>query len=37
VHQNIPQVAWFRALDVPDTIRHAIADGNARRLLDLPS
>jgi predicted TIM-barrel fold metal-dependent hydrolase len=35
-NDRLPIVQWLRTLDVPDDVRHAIGDGNARRLLGLP-
>jgi hypothetical protein len=35
VHEEHPQVTWFRTLDMPQEIKNAIGDGNARRLLKL--
>ena len=37
VHANdeLPILEWLRTLDVPEEVRVAIADGNARRVLGL--
>lgn len=35
VHQDIPQMAWFRDLDLGEKQREAIGRGNARRVLNL--
>jgi predicted TIM-barrel fold metal-dependent hydrolase len=32
---ELPILQWLKALDVSQTVRHAIADGNARRVLGL--
>lgn len=37
VHQDIPQVAWFRDLELPEMQRDAIGRENARRVLRLDS
>ena len=34
-NDRLPIVEWLRTLDVSEEIRHAIADGNARRMLGL--
>lgn len=34
-NQDLPIVNWLKTLEVSDEIRHAIADGNARKLLGL--
>ena len=34
-NQPIPQIEWFRTLDLSDEVREAIGAGNARRLLGL--
>lgn len=35
VNDPLPQVQWLRNLDIPAELRHALAEGNARRLLRL--
>jgi predicted TIM-barrel fold metal-dependent hydrolase len=34
-NDGLPILAWLRALDIPEEVRQAIAEGNARRVLGL--